>query len=52
MDLAKAFGKIQIIKLADMDDEFGFVTEVMSEGNYETCAKQFPQICHMIRVEA
>jgi len=52
VELAKVFGKIQIIKLADVDDEFGFVTEVMSEGNYEGCAKQFPQICHMIRVEA
>ena len=24
----------------------------MSEGAYEACAAQFPQICHMIRVEA
>ncbi len=52
VELAKVFGKIQIIKLANVDDEFGFITDVMSEGNYEGCAKQFPQICHMIRVEA
>ena len=52
VELAKVFGKLQIIKLADVDDEFGFITDVMSEGNYEGCAKQFPQICHMIRVEA
>ncbi len=51
-ELQKVFGQIQIVKLAGVDGEFGFVTEVMSEGNYETCAKQFPQICHMIRVEA
>lgn len=52
VELAKVFGNIQIVKLADADDEIGFVTEVMSEGDYEACAKQFPQICHMIRVEA
>ena len=51
VELAKVFGKLQIIKLADVDDEFGFITDVMSEGDYEACAKQFPQICHMIRVE-
>ena len=52
VQVEKEFGKIQIIKLADVSDEFGFITEVMSEGKYEECAKQFAQICHMIRVEA
>lgn len=50
--LTKAFGAIQVVKSAEVEGEFGFLTEVMSEGNYETAAKQFPQICHMIRVEA
>ena len=43
-DLEAVFGNVS--------DEFGFITEVMSEGQYEACAKQFAQICHMIRVEA
>lgn len=51
-ELSKVFGEIEIVKLPDVDDEFGFVTCVMSEGCYEACAKEFPQICHMIRVEA
>ena len=51
VELARAFGNIQIIKLADVD-ELGFVTEVMTEGQYEECANNFPQICQMIRVEA
>ena len=51
-DLEQAFGKIKIVEPESVNDEFGFVTEVMSEGRYETNAKQFPQICHMIRVEA
>ena len=51
-ELEKVFGTIQIVKLADVSDEFGFMTEVMSEGNYEANAEKFPQICHMIRVQA
>ena len=47
-----AFGAIEVVKLEDKNDEFGFVTEVMSEGAYEACAAKVPQICHMIRVEA
>ncbi len=51
VELAREFGNIQIIKLADVD-ELGIVTEVMTERQYEVCAKKFPQICQMIRVEA
>ncbi len=50
--LEEVFGAIQVVKLAEEKDEFGFLTEVISEGSYEAAAKQFPQICHMIRVEA
>ena len=49
--LEVAFGAIEVVKLEDKNDEFGFVTEVMSEGVYETIAAGFPQICHMIRVK-
>ncbi len=48
--LAEVFGEIQIVQA--VADEFGFMTEVMSEKAYEACAAKFPQICHMIRVEA
>lgn len=50
-ELANVFGEIQIVKLDGVDDEFGFMTDVMSEGAYEACAKQISQICHMIRVQ-
>ena len=49
--LEVAFGAIEVVKLEDKNDEFGFVTEVMSEGAYETIAADFPQICHKIRVK-
>ncbi len=48
--LTEAFGDIQIVNA--VSDEFGFMTEVMSEKAYEASAENFPQICHMIRVEA
>ena len=49
--LEVAFGAIEVVKLEDKNDEFGFVTEVMSEGAYEAIAAGFSQICHMIRVK-
>ncbi len=49
--LETAFGAIEVVKLEDKKDEFGFVTEVMSEGAYETIASDFPQIFHMIRIK-
>ena len=50
-ELEAVFGTIQVIKLAELENEFGFVTEEMSEGSYEEHAAKFPQICHMIRVK-
>ena len=49
-DLENVFGTIQVVDV--IEGEFGFVTEVMSEGAYEAAASKFPQICRMIRVEA
>lgn len=46
-----AFGPITVVVLGDKNDEFGFVTEEMSEGAYEKNAAKFPQICQMIRVK-
>ena len=50
-ELKAVFGDIQVVD-ADFEEEFGFITKVMSEAAYEACAAQFPGICHMIRVEA
>ena len=49
--LEAAFGTINVVKLEDKQDEFGFITEVMTEGKYEELAAGFQQICHMIRVK-
>ena len=49
--LKDTFGEVQIIKLDEKIHEFGILTEKMSEEIYEKLAKQFSEICHMIRVE-
>ena len=49
--LEAAFGPITVVTRGDKNDEFGFVTEEMSEGVYEQKAAKFPQICQMIRVK-
>lgn len=49
--LEAAFGAIEVVTLEEKQDEFGFVTEVMSEGAYEAIAAEYPQICQMIRVK-
>lgn len=49
--VTEVFGKVEVVTLENKENEFGFVTEAMSEGCYETCAAKLPEICHMIRVE-
>lgn len=49
--LDRIFGSVQIVKAEGLDDEFGFVTERMCEGEYSQCAEKLEGILHMIRVE-
>lgn len=49
--LESKFGPVEIVKVKELEGEFGFVTGVISEGDYEENAKEFPGIIHMIRVE-
>ncbi len=49
--LKQAFGNIRFVKVESLPEEFGFVTEKLSEAAYEEIASQFPEILHMIRVE-
>jgi len=51
-DLKYSFGEIEIIHVEELEGEFGFVTPVMMEGDYDTRAKRYKdQILHMIRIE-
>ena len=49
--LESVFGTIEVIKIEEFDNEFGFITNEMTEGEYALAAKEFPGIIHMIRVE-
>ena len=47
-----SFGDVEIIKLPELEGEFGFITPVMMEGDYDLRAASFAdQILHMIRIE-
>lgn len=45
------FGKVKVVKIPEFMEEFGFITEVMTEGAYEKAAEGYSEIIHMIRVE-
>ena len=47
----KAFGSVQVIQVPDLPQEFGFITEVMSEENFEKAEAQVEGIITRIRVE-
>ena len=45
------FGTVRIVTVPQLEGEFGFVTEVMTEGEYRKKSEDLPQILHMIRIE-
>lgn len=45
------FGEVQVVKVPALENEFGFMTEVMTEGDYRKKAEELPKILHMIRIE-
>lgn len=49
--IRKDFGEVQYVNLQEFDGEFGFVTPVMTEGVYLEKTKNYPKICHMLRME-
>lgn len=49
--ITEDFGKVKIVKIPEIMDEFGFMTEVMTEGAYEKAAEGYKELIHMIRVE-
>ncbi len=51
-DVEKVFGAISIVQ-ADLPDEYGFITPVMSEARFQECAAQLEdKILGMIRIRA
>ncbi len=50
-DVEKAFGKVELIEVAELPNEAAFITEVMTEKTYKEKAAQVAGILGMIRVE-
>ena len=50
-ELEQTFGEITVIKPEGVEGEFGFVTSVMKEGDFERGAEKYPQIRKMLRVK-
>ncbi len=49
--IKSAFGESQIITLDDVKGEFAFITDVITEADYEKAAAQFDNIITRIRIE-
>lgn len=53
MDMIEGiFGKVQPVVLPDVNREFGFVTEEMSEGEFDRKASELPDMIGRIRIRA
>lgn len=50
-DIEKLFGKIEIIQIADLENEFGFVTEVLTEAEFKDKSEKCEGILNRIRLE-
>ena len=46
----EVFGNIKIVTVPDLEEEFGFVTEEISEAEYKVKAEQLGTVINMIRV--
>ena len=50
--LKESYGEIEVVKVPELEGEFGFVTPVMMEGDYETRSKVYKEeIVLMIRIQ-
>ena len=49
--ICRDFGEVRFVETDDISGEFGFLTPVMSEGDYEEKADAYENILHMIRIE-
>lgn len=50
-EVENTFGNVLFVSAEDLTDEFGFVTGVMTEGEYREKAERTEGILHMIRIE-
>ena len=47
--IRNTFGKVEFVEADGCEGEFGFITDVMKEGEDEDAAARFDNVIHMIR---
>ena len=47
--IRNTFGKVEFVEADGCEGEFGFITDVLKEGEYEDAAARFDNVIHMIR---
>lgn len=50
-DIQAAFGTVEVVTLEGVKDEFGLITQVMTEGQYHEAAGKLDTILSMIRIK-
>lgn len=50
-EVEKAFGKAELVQVEGLENEFGFVTPILTEENYENAAKKLTGVITRIRME-
>lgn len=50
-NIREDFGDVEFVSVDSADGEFGFITPVMTEGNYKDKAGSYHNVLHMIRIE-
>ena len=50
-EIENLFGEVRKVTVDGLNDEFGIVTEMMTEGEYQKKSSQIDGILHMIRIE-
>lgn len=50
-EIENVFGPVRKVTVDELNDEFGIVTEVMTEGEYQKKSSRINGILHMIRIE-
>lgn len=51
VNIENVFGKVSVVEVDGLEDEFGFITNTMTEALYEESAKKFAGIIKRIRIE-
>lgn len=51
-EVKSVFGEVKLVQVPEANNEFGVVTEVMSEESYKEKAAKLDGIINMIRIEA